>query len=135
VREGNEAAQRMAVVVEDDDDIRELLVDVLTEDGYVVMAFAEVDAALALLHTIVPALIVTDLMFPSKHDGWYLAHAVRANPQLARVPLLLCSAALQTRSARETAAQLRAAWVPKPFAIHTLLTNVQLAATIVAAHF
>jgi CheY-like chemotaxis protein len=130
VPERENAAPPTAVVVEDDDGIRELLAEVLSENGYHVSAYESVETALDALGAMVPTLVVTDLMFDNGRDGWALARALRADPRTARVPLLLCSAMLPTRAAREDASSLRAAWVSKPFAIHTLLTNVELAASL-----
>jgi phosphoserine phosphatase RsbU/P len=130
VEERTSAPPRLAVVVEDDPGIRGLLVEVLTDDGYTVAAYAAVAPALAALKQMTPTLIVTDLMFENGRTGWEVAHAARADPRLTQVPLIMCTAVMTTLATREAATQLCAVWVPKPFAIHTLFASIDRARSL-----
>jgi DNA-binding response OmpR family regulator len=52
------------LVVEDDPRVRELLTDVLSDEGYEVIAAANGDEALTTITTVWPALITLDLDLP-----------------------------------------------------------------------
>ncbi|HEY1016791.1 MAG TPA: response regulator [Herpetosiphonaceae bacterium] len=58
-------AQRI-LVIEDEAAIRAMLVDVLEEEGYAVVAAPGVDAGLALLPKVRPHLIICDLLLPPR---------------------------------------------------------------------
>ncbi|MBI2162365.1 MAG: response regulator [Candidatus Rokubacteria bacterium] len=65
------------VVVDDEDDVRELLVDILRSHGAHVESAASARAALLLLRTSRPDVLVTDIAMP-KEDGFWLIREVRA---------------------------------------------------------
>ncbi len=67
------------LVVEDEDDTRELLVTALEQCGAEVAAVASVAAALAQLDEQVPDVLVSDLAMPEE-DGYSLIRQVRARP-------------------------------------------------------
>ena len=66
------------LVVEDEDDIRCLLVEVLTEAGYNVVEAETADAAVPLLRMEGVRLVVTDIDMPGRLDGVDLALRARA---------------------------------------------------------
>jgi CheY-like chemotaxis protein len=65
------------VVVEDDDDARELLVGMLIECGAEVSEAASAVDAIELVRRLCPDVLVSDIGLPD-HDGYYLIRAVRA---------------------------------------------------------
>jgi CheY-like chemotaxis protein len=81
------------MVVDDDDDIRETLESLLTEEGYAVSAYQNGRAALdALRAGERPAAILLDLMMPIM-DGWDFRREQLADPALASIPVILVTAA------------------------------------------
>jgi CheY-like chemotaxis protein len=85
------ALQGPLLVVDDDDDVRSVLVDVLSAEGYEVVAARDGSEALRLAASSHPALIILDLMMPVM-SGWeFLTHR-RADPELAEIPVLAMSA-------------------------------------------
>lgn len=81
------------LVVDDDDELRETIVEVLTDVGFAVrhadngaVALAQLRAAEAL-----PAVILLDLMMP-KMNGWEFRAAQRQDPRLAAVPVVVMTA-------------------------------------------
>jgi DNA-binding response OmpR family regulator len=80
----------LVLLAEDNDDLRYYLAGVLEQDYRVVVA-ADGEQALEQARAEAPDLIVTDLMMP-KRDGVGLAHAVRANDELAGVPIIFLTA-------------------------------------------
>jgi CheY-like chemotaxis protein len=82
------------LVVEDDDDSREVLKMVLEYHGAIVSTASSARAALALFGVERVDVLVSDLMMP-REDGFWLIRAVRTLPaaQGGRVPALAITAA------------------------------------------
>jgi DNA-binding response OmpR family regulator len=121
------AAERSAaphvLLVEDDEEIREELAEVLREDGYDVDAVPDATVASHNMKSSAPPdLILLDLRMPGV-DGWQLRDAQLEDPRLAAVPVCLLSA---EGDVKQTAEELGvAAWVSKPFALPALLETVR----------
>ena len=79
------------LVVDDDPFLGVALKDILAEDRYEVFDAANVSAGLQLAARVVPHLIVADMRMPML-SGLDLIAAVRANPGLRHIPILICSA-------------------------------------------
>jgi CheY-like chemotaxis protein len=81
------------LLVEDDDDIRTDLAELLAEEGYQVAAAANGAEALAQLRADPrPCLILLDLMMPVM-SGWDFRAAQLRDPELAGIPVVLLSGA------------------------------------------
>jgi len=81
------------MLVDDDDDLREVLADVIRSSGIDVIAFADARAALeALAGGLCPKLILLDLMMPGT-SGWDFREAQLRDDTLARIPVLVVTAA------------------------------------------
>jgi CheY-like chemotaxis protein len=113
------------LVINDTQEILDLIQVLLEDEGY------RVTTSLALLNmdkvkSLAPDIIVQDLLFEgSQETGWKFLTLVRLDPQLARIPLVLCTAAMQTVHDPEMAEQLDRLGVRvvlKPFDIEELLT-------------
>ncbi len=111
------------LIVEDDDEIRELLSEMLTDKGYAVLTASDGEGALEVLRgSPAPCLIVLDLMMP-KMDGWTLRTNLLADPALAAIPVVVLSGAADLRGG---ATGLQAAKVlTKPVKWHTFLDVVR----------
>lgn len=120
------------MVINDDQDILALYEDLLKEEGYDVitskLAF-EHPAAVELLH---PDLVMLDLKFGTRIEGWKMMQKLRLYRPTANLPIILCTAAV--REAREQEEHLRSEGIGivyKPFAIdHLLLAVRQVLATV-----
>jgi CheY-like chemotaxis protein len=90
---GDAVQGRAVLVVDDDDDIRDAVQDVLQSEGYATVGASNGKEALDLLRTssILPALVLLDLMMPEM-DGWELLASMDEDPALHRVPVALMSA-------------------------------------------
>jgi CheY-like chemotaxis protein len=85
------SAAPLLLVVEDDTDNRDVLAEVLTEAGYLVVCAADGRQALEYLQSHAPpAAILTDVIMPSL-NGPDLIQYVRATDRLASVPTILLS--------------------------------------------
>lgn len=82
---------RHILYVDDDPDAREIVAAVLGRCGARLTAAASVDAALELLQTVTPDVLVGDIGMPDR-DGYDLIHAVRAIPRLQHVPAIALTA-------------------------------------------
>lgn len=116
--------KRTVLIVEDDPDIRASLRAVLEKEGYAVEDAEHGRAALDLLEGghCRPAVIVSDLEMPVM-DGWQLRKALRANPHLSRIPLVIAST-ITSRLGRVRARLSAAAYLCKPVDIWELLRVV-----------
>jgi len=79
------------LVVDDDDDFREALCEVLSVAGYPVVQAANGQAALDRVAEETPGIILLDLKMPGI-DGWGVMERLRADPKAAAIPILILSA-------------------------------------------
>jgi CheY-like chemotaxis protein len=111
---------RRILVVEDDDDIRESIAEVLEGFGFSVDVAKNGADALAQLHAmlVLPDVIFLDLMMPVK-DGFQFRAEQRADARFGMIPIVVMSAdpTLDTRRS-ELAAR---AYVRKPIDLRLLL--------------
>ena len=115
-------ASQPLMIIDDDDDLREALVDVMSAQGYDVVAFADARVALtALEEGQSPFLILLDLMMPGM-SGWEFRAAQQANPKLLSIPVVLVSAANMLSDGVHSFSDIE--MLRKPFDLNTLLTTV-----------
>lgn len=110
---------RSVLVVDDEADLAGLLRALLEGAGYRVAVAGDGRAALRLLGAGRYDLVLSDLMMPYL-DGAGLAAAMRADPALRAIPLVLLSAA----PAAAARAAPCAAFLPKPFDVAQVLATV-----------
>jgi signal transduction histidine kinase/ActR/RegA family two-component response regulator len=80
------------LLVEDDLDCREVLQQVLDQEGYPVASVADTAAAISILQKSRPAMVLLDLRL-SNEDGRSVLHYIRENPSLSDVPVYIISGA------------------------------------------
>lgn len=107
---------RRVLVVDDDRDNRELLVELLASEGYLVSSASDGKIALAEARATRPDVILLDLMMPVM-NGWEFRDAQLRDPDLARVPVVVVSAFEDTL---DVEAILR-----KPYLLEDVLDTVQ----------
>jgi signal transduction histidine kinase/DNA-binding response OmpR family regulator len=90
------------LVVDDHATSRELLSVLLVPAGYRVVEAADGEEALRLAKGARPDLVITDLVMP-RRDGGGLVRALRADPELASVPIVIYSASTELLEAARTA--------------------------------
>jgi CheY-like chemotaxis protein len=114
------------LLIDDDDDLRETITQVLQDRGWVPEGYGEGNAALARLRAATkpaPDLVLLDLMMPVM-DGWQFLEEKRADARLAGIPVVLMSASrLPDDPSYCVTAVLR-----KPFSIDALVETVDRAA-------
>ena len=114
-------ATQQVLVVDDDEGIRELVAMALSSAGYDVMSAPDGAAALELLATSQPAVILLDMLMP-KVDGWEFARLYEQRPG-PHAPIIVLTAA---RDAQARAAEIKAAAsLAKPFHLDALFACVE----------
>ncbi|HEX8597718.1 MAG TPA: response regulator transcription factor [Chloroflexia bacterium] len=108
------------LVVDDEVDIRQVLVYVLADEGYEVDEAPNGEAALELIERQHPDVIILDMKMPGI-DGWEFAKRYR-ELYGNRAPILVLTAAQDAaRRGDDISAE---SYVPKPFDIDVLLERV-----------
>jgi CheY-like chemotaxis protein len=87
----SEPASPLVLVVDDSEDMRQLLREVLATRGYEVVTAGSSGRALTLMMRRVPDLVITDLMMPGM-SGFSLRSLMLRRPELAAVPVIVLSA-------------------------------------------
>lgn len=109
------------LIVEDDEDLRDMMAQMLSIEGFDTATAANGREALDYLHgTTKPNVILLDLMMPIM-DGWEFRRQQKADPDLAPVPVIILSALDQTRAAPVDAE----AFLKKPLDFGRLLELVR----------
>jgi len=76
------------LVVDDDDEARDMLASVLANEGYIIATAADGLEALELLESILPELILLDVQMP-RCDGAQFRQAQRRNRDWIRIPTVV----------------------------------------------
>jgi CheY-like chemotaxis protein len=109
-----ESSKLNVLVVDDEDDIRFLIAQILRNEGYRVTEAASAEEAedAALIHT--PDLVLMDIGMPGV-DGLSAVWRMREHPELANVPVVIVSASDAFDLRAEAAAQGCKGYLTKPF--------------------
>ena len=109
------------LLVEDDADLREMMAQLLSLEGFQTVSVSNGREALEYLQSGgSPDVILLDLMMPVM-DGWEFRRQQRSDPELARVPVIVLSALDQPRVAEVEPA----AFLKKPLDFDRLLELVR----------
>jgi CheY-like chemotaxis protein len=112
------------LVVDDDDDFREALSEVLTDAGYPVQQAENGEVALSRAAAESPGMVLLDLKMPVL-DGWGVMERMRADPKSAAIPILVLSAYGFEWEAELLGAQ---GYIPKSVGMEEILERVRRAA-------
>jgi CheY-like chemotaxis protein len=119
-------APRTVVYVEDEPAVQRLVEFWLLDAGYVVHMASDGASGLDLIRTVRPDLVVTDALMPVL-SGDELVEALRADPELRTVPIVMATAAASPRRVEQMLARGCTAVLPKPLAEATFLAAVRAA--------
>jgi two-component system, cell cycle response regulator DivK len=112
------------LVVEDQEDNRQILRDLLTNAGYQMIEAVNGEEALAEVAKHRPDLILMDIQLPIM-DGYEATRRIRINPDLKSVPIIaVTSYALAGDESKALAAGCDA-YVTKPFSPRQLLAKIR----------
>jgi len=119
-------ANETILVVEDDDDIRELVRYNMEREGYKVVVSASAEQAKNELSKKIPNLILLDLMLPGL-DGFSFCRELRKDERTAKVPVIMVTARVEDA---DIVAGLEVGaddYVTKPFSARVLVARVKTA--------
>ena len=111
------------LVVDDEPAILRLMEYVLDRQGYIVRMATDGDEALEVVTTFSPDLVILDIMMPRK-DGYAVTKAIRADPNLAHIPIVMLSAKAQETDIAQGLAVGVNIYLTKPFEPDELLEAV-----------
>jgi len=115
------------LIVDDDPDFREFVRIVLERHGYRVLEAPDAPTGLALMRAELPSLVLLDAMMSYELAGIGTIRAVRRDPLLAHIPLILISAVLSEDEDRFLPADERGMvdrFLSKPISPDELLIEV-----------
>jgi two-component system cell cycle response regulator DivK len=112
------------LAVDDQEDNRRILRDLLTSAGYEVIEATTGEDAVAFAESQAPDLILMDIQLPGI-DGYEATRRIKANPRLRQIPLIVVTSyALSGDDAKAYSAGANA-YVSKPFSPRALLAKVR----------
>ena len=112
------------LVVDDDDDFREALSEVLTGAGYPVQQAENGELALERVADEAPGIVLLDLKMPVL-DGWGVMERMRGDARSSAIPILILSAYGFEWEAELLGAQ---GYIPKSVGMDEILERVRKAA-------
>lgn len=113
------------VVIEDQEEVRENLLETLELAGYDVVGASDGHAGVQRVREHAPALVLCDVMMP-KLDGFGVLELLRADASTAAIPFVFLSARTEREDLRRGMNLGAADYVTKPFFQDELLRVVQL---------
>jgi two-component system, OmpR family, alkaline phosphatase synthesis response regulator PhoP len=116
--------KRSILVVEDEEDIRELVSYTLLKDGYQVASVASGEEALSVADSAPPDLIVLDLMLPGL-DGLTVCQRLRTSPRTAGVAIVMLTARGEEADIVSGLNIGADDYITKPFSRNVLLARIR----------
>ena len=112
------------LVIEDHEDNRRIMRDLLTSSGYEVIEAVSGEEGVTSAETHRPDLILLDIQLPGI-DGYEVARRIKANPDLQKIPIFaVTSYALSGDDVKAFEAGCNA-YVTKPFSPRKLLAQIR----------
>lgn len=115
------------LIVDDDDDCRSIIADLLEMSGYTVLSCGSAQAALDVARQHRPALILADFVMPGEDGAWLIQSLRDEGGVLAEVPVVLTTG---SSVGREIASSLGIRALEKPFDMNRLLDVVRRTARL-----
>ncbi len=112
------------LLADDNADMRAYVGNLLRAEGYEVTAVSDGEAALAAAHASRPSLVLSDVMMP-RLDGFGLLQALRSDPALRTLPIILLSARAGEEARVEGIERGADEYLSKPFTARELLARVR----------
>jgi len=117
------AAAELVLIVDDDNDLRQWILEFLRK-SYRTAEASDGEAGLIKTAELFPDLIISDVVMP-KMDGYRLCHAIKSDPRLSKIPVILLTA--ESSEEQKVAGLEYGAddYVTKPFSMKELLARVK----------
>jgi len=115
--------KKTVLVVEDNDEVRKFISNILTED-YNVLEFCNGKEAIAYMEKEIPDLVVSDIMMPEM-DGLELCTYIKTNESTNHIPVILLTAKASTDNKIAGLSTGADAYISKPFSIKVLKLSIE----------
>ncbi|HEX7488319.1 MAG TPA: response regulator [Anaeromyxobacteraceae bacterium] len=121
------ASGKVALVAEDDPEVRQLIATALAQMGCVVLEAPDGKAALDIVRDARPDLVMLDAMMPGMH-GFDVCRAIKGDPALRATRVVFCSAVYRGTVGADAQLAFGAdAFIARPFRLEELARVVKLA--------
>lgn len=112
------------LVVEDHEENRRLLHDLLTNTGYEMIEAVSGEEGLTCAETHAPDLILMDIQLPGL-DGYEVTRRLKSNPVLRHIPIIVVTSYALSGDEAKAAQAGSDAYVAKPFSPRELLAKIR----------
>jgi two-component system cell cycle response regulator DivK len=112
------------LVVEDQEDDRQIIRDMLAGTGYAITEAEDGEQALAAITKQRPDLILMEIQLPSM-DGYEAMRRIRTDPALFAIPIIAVSSYAPSEEQQKARAAGCNDFVPKPYSPHQLLAKIR----------
>jgi DNA-binding response OmpR family regulator len=120
----NPTIARKVVVIDDEDQVRSLIAEILTPAGYQVVGIGESEAAVDIVRNEAPDLVLCDIAMP-RMDGYAVLNALQADPETARYPVVFLTAHAEFTQRVRAFRFGVVDFLPKPFTNAVLLLRIE----------
>ena len=114
---------KKVLVIEDNDDIREGTVEVLTLAGYEALSAKNGKLGVEMALSTSPDIILCDIMMPEL-DGYGVLYLLSKNPKLASIPFIFMTAKAERADMRKGMEMGADDYLTKPFSARELLARI-----------
>ena len=112
------------LVVEDQDDNRKIMTDLLVNGGYEVIHAVTGDQGVAMAEEEVPDLILMDIQLPGI-DGYEATRRIKAEPSLSHIPIIVVTSYALSGDEQKAIEAGGDAYYSKPFSPRELLGTIR----------
>jgi signal transduction histidine kinase len=113
------------LIIEDDKNLLESLSEVLVEEGFEIFTASRGDVGLDLLNSVVPDLIICDVMMPGM-DGYEVLGEISKNETFATIPFIFLTARNERNDQRKAMDMGADDFLNKPFSLDELLSTIDI---------
>jgi CheY-like chemotaxis protein len=124
IEQGTPPVTRRILIVEDNQDSRELVVKVLKNKGYEIIEAADGEEALAKAASEKPNLILMDISIP-KLDGFEVTKRLKGNDEFRHIPVVALTAHAMKGDREKFISAGFEGYISKPISIHELPGQVR----------
>lgn len=112
------------LVIEDQEDNRKIVRDLVTASGYELVEAATGEEGLELAESERPDLILMDIQLPGL-DGYEVTRRIKANPGLRHIPIIVVTSYALSGDDKKAFAAGCDGYVTKPFSPRLLLAKIR----------
>ncbi len=120
-----ENLKKKILVVEDEEEVRKVIIDLLENAGYTISFATDGLEAVEILEQEIPELVLSDIMMPNM-DGYKLLEHFRAMPGTEETPFIFLTARIENRDIKKGLSKGADDYMTKPFRVKDLLAIVEI---------